>query len=196
MNTADSSKRGGKATTLVSMIRGINVAGHKPIKMAELVKLYQDLGFENPRSYLQSGNVVFETRGARGRDLAGAIERGILRAFEMDVSVALKSAAQMSAAFAGNPLASRPGVDPKFLYATFLIRPDPGASLDAVTLPLGKGEVAVHLGDVVYLYCPNGFGDTRINNTFFERKLRVRATTRNWNTVTALERMARGAPLA
>jgi uncharacterized protein (DUF1697 family) len=48
------------------------------------------------------------------------------------------------------------------------------------------------LGDTVYVYCPLGYGTTKINNTFFERKLGMGATTRNWQTVTALERMARG----
>jgi len=179
-------------TTFVSMIRGINVAGHKPVRMDRLVGLYGDMGFERPRTYLQSGNVVFESKGGARSDHAGAIERRILRDLGLEVSVAVRTSAEMTGALAANPLARRPGVNPRFLLATFLIRHEGPASLDAIALPLVSGEEAVLVGSVVYVYCPFGYGRTKINNTFFERALRARATTRNWQTVTALERMARG----
>jgi uncharacterized protein (DUF1697 family) len=178
-------------STLISMIRGINVGGNRPIKMERLKELYRALGFADPRSYLQSGNLVCEVAASKARGHGEAVERRILRDCGFEVSVAVRSSKEMSAALAGNPLARRASVDPKFLHATFLIRPGDGASLGGVSLPLGAGEDAVLVGDIVYLYCPNGYGNTKINNTFFERKLGLRATTRNWQTVTALEKMAR-----
>ena len=182
--------------TFVSMIRGVNVAGHRPVRMARLVELCEGLGFSNPRTYLQSGNVVFESRRASNRGIGEALERGILRECGLEVSVAVRTSREMTATVAANPLASRPGVDPRFLHATFLVGQDGRASLAGIELPLARGEEAVLAGSVVYLYCPHGYGVTRINNAFFERKLGARATTRNWHTVTALERMARGAPAA
>jgi uncharacterized protein (DUF1697 family) len=104
----------------------------------------------------------------------------------------VRTSAELAAALRDNPLARRPAADPKFLHATFLVRHGAKSSLDGVELPLAKGEAAVMLGDTVYLYCPLGYGSTKINNTFFERKLGLGATTRNWQTVTALERMAKG----
>lgn len=178
--------------SFVSLIRGINVAGRRPVRMERLAALYLGLGFANPRAYLQSGNVVFEAAGRSGRAHAAAIERAILRDLGLGVSVAVLGAREMSAVLAANPLAGRPGLDPAFLHATFLVRDGGPASLDAIALPLAPGERAVLAGDVVYLYCPNGYGGTKINNGFFERKLGARATTRNWRTVTALEAMARG----
>jgi len=180
--------------TFVSLIRGINVAGHRPVKMARLVELCEGLGYSNPRTYLQSGNVVFKSGRGPNRAVGDALERLILRECGLEVSVAVRTSREMTAALAANPLASRPGVDTRFLHATFLVGQDGRASLDGVALPLARGEEAVLVGIVVYVYCPNGYGVTKINNTFFERKLGARATTRNWNTVTALERMARGGP--
>jgi uncharacterized protein (DUF1697 family) len=179
-------------TTLVSMIRGINVGGSRPLKMDRLRALHEGLGFRNVRSYLQSGNVVFDAAIADVDRHGEALERRILRDCGYEVAVGVRTAGAMTAALAGNPFLSRKGVDPKFLHATFLVRPGGSPSLEGVALPLAKGEGAVLVGDIVYVYCPLGYGNTRINNTFFERKLSASATTRNWQTVTALEAMARG----
>ena len=178
--------------TLVSMIRGINVGGSRPLKMDRLRGVHEDLGFRGVRTYLQSGNAVFGAAGADADRHGDAIERRIKRDFGYDVAVAVLSSEAMSSALASNPLLGRAKVDPKFLHATFLVRPGAARLLAGVDLPLAKGEEAVLVGDIVYVYCPTGYGVTKINNTFFERKLSARATTRNWQTVTALERMARG----
>jgi uncharacterized protein (DUF1697 family) len=180
--------------TLVSMVRGINVGGSRPLRMEALRAIHEALGFRAVRTYVQSGNAVFEARSADADAHAAAIERRILRDCGFEVSVAVRTSADMTAALRSNPFLARPGVDPKFLHATFLARQGGRHSLDGVTLPLSKGEAAALLGDIVYVYCPFGYGNTKINNTFFERKLSASATTRNWNTVTALERMARGEP--
>jgi uncharacterized protein (DUF1697 family) len=180
-------------TTLVSMIRGINVGGSRPLKMDRLRGIHEGLGFRNVRTYLQSGNVVFEAASPDADRHGEAIERRIMRDCGYEVAVAVRTSGAMTAALASNPLLGRAGVDPKFLHATFLVRPEGRPSLGGIDLPLAKGEDAVLLGDVVYVYCPLGYGNTKINNTFFERKLSARATTRNWQTVGALERMARGA---
>ncbi len=178
--------------TLVSMIRGINVGGHKPLRMDRLLGIHEALGFRRARTYLQSGNAVFEAGSGDADRHAAALERRILRDCGFEVAVCVRTSAEMTAALRDNPLAGRPGTDPKFLHATFLVRHGAGVSLDGIDLPLAKGEAAVVLGDTVYVYCPLGYGVTKINNTFFERKLAVGATTRNWQTVAALERMARG----
>jgi uncharacterized protein (DUF1697 family) len=180
--------------TLVSMIRGINVGGHRPLKMDRLRGIHEDLGFKNVRTYLQSGNAVFEAAGPDADSHAIALERRILRDCGFEVAVAVRSSREMTAALRKNPLAGRPSIDPRFLHATFLVRHPVKTSLDGVELPLAKGEAAVLVGGVVYLYCPLGYGNTKINNTFFERRLSAGATTRNWQTVTVLEGMARGAP--
>jgi uncharacterized protein (DUF1697 family) len=178
--------------TLVSMVRGINVGGSRPLKMDKLRTLHEDLGFRNVRTYLQSGNVVFEAANSDTARHGEAIQRRILRDCGYEVAVAVKTSREMTAALAGNPLLGRANLDPKRFYATFLVRPEGKLSLGGADLPLAKGEQAILLGEVVYLYCTIGYGNTKIHNNFFEKRLSARATTRNWQTVTALEKMARG----
>ncbi len=180
--------------TFVSMIRGINVAGSRPLKMDRLRAIHEALGLREVRTYLQSGNVVFKAPGADGDRHGAAIERRILRDCGYEVAAAVRTAGAMSAVVGANPFLRRPKVDPRFLHATFLVRSAGAPSLEGIELPLAPGEGAVLDGDVVYVYCPLGYGVTKINNAFFERKLSTRATTRNWQTVTALEKMARGEP--
>jgi uncharacterized protein (DUF1697 family) len=178
--------------TLVSMVRGINVGGNRPLRMEKLRAIHEALGFRNVRTYLQSGNVVFEAAKADADRHGEALEKRILRDCGLEVAVGVRTSAQMTAALEGNPFVGRPSIDPKFLHATFLVRSSGKGSLEGVSMPFAKGEAALLLGDIVYVYCPSGYGNSKINNTFFERKLSERATTRNWQTVTALERMARG----
>lgn len=180
--------------TLVSMIRGINVGGNRPLKMDRLRGLHEDLGFRDVRTYLQSGNVVFEAGSADAGAHGLAIEAAILRHCGYGVAVAVRTAKAMSAVLAGNPLLRLRSVDEKFLHATFLVRPESPCSLEGLELPLARGERAHLAGETLYLYCPIGYGNTKLSNTFFERKLGVAATTRNWLTVTALDKMARGGP--
>lgn len=179
-------------TTFISMIRGINVGGHGTVRMGRLVGIYEGLGLANPRAYLQSGNVVYESRRAPGPGHAAAIEGGIKEKCGLEVSVAVLTAREMTRVLEANPIAGRPGVDPRFLLATFVMGGGGPVSLEGLELPLRPGEEAVAAGRVVYLYCPHGYGTSRITNSFFERRLRARATTRNWRTVTALEGMGRG----
>jgi uncharacterized protein (DUF1697 family) len=178
--------------TLISMVRGINVGGNRPLRMEKLRGIHEALGYRNVRTYLQSGNAVFEARSPDSARQAAALEARILRDCGFEVAVAVRTSAQMTAALAANPLLARPSIDSKFLHATFLVRQGGTPSLEGVVMPLAKGEAAVMVGDTVYLYCPLGYGNTKINNSFFERKLSASATTRNWQTVTALEKMARG----
>lgn len=167
------------------MIRGVNVAGRRPVGMARLRELYASLGLREPRSYLQSGNLVFGCAASSAGALGGRIEKAILGELGLEVSVLVKSAAQMEAVVRGNPLAGRRGVDGQFLHATFL-----SAKAKAVPLPLGPGELGEFAGDVVYLYCPNGYSNSKMQNAWFERTQGCRATTRNWRTVSALAAMA------
>jgi uncharacterized protein (DUF1697 family) len=159
--------------------------------MERLRALAADIGLLEPRTYLQSGNLVFESRSADPAGHARALERELGRRCGVQATVLVRSSGALRLAVAGNPLAGRPGTDPRFLHATFLSGTAGQGGL-APPLPLGPGEEAVALGDTVYLYLPNGYGGTRMNNAFLERRLGLPATTRNWRTVCALERMAAG----
>jgi uncharacterized protein (DUF1697 family) len=180
---------------LVTLLRGVNVSGARPLKMATLAMIYEKLGFRDVRTYLQSGNAVCRVPMGSPARHASAIERALLKECGFDVPVAALTGEALGAVVASNPLLRSRSADPAFLHVTFLIGPAAQPVLDRDGLPLGPGEDAVQAGNVVYVYCPNGYGITKINNACFERRLKVRATTRSWRTVLALRQMALGAPL-
>jgi uncharacterized protein (DUF1697 family) len=174
----------------VALLRGINLGAHKRISMEDLRELFRALGTEEVRTYLQSGNVVFRSNGTPS-ELVRAIEKGINRSLGLEVTVLVRTRRQLAKVVRANPfLASK--VDPAKLHVTFFAdAPD----ADRVRA-LGEKRVApdeFHLvGSEIYLYCPKGYGRTKVSNTFLEKQLSVAATTRNWKTVTALAEMAKG----
>jgi uncharacterized protein (DUF1697 family) len=174
----------------VAMLRGVNVGG-KTIKMAALARLFSDLGYGDVVTYIQSGNVVFTSPSRRADALARAIEARITRDLGIDVRVLLRSRAELERVQHANPLL-RAGADPSKLHVTFLTTKPAAALVRAAgALDFGADEFRV-VGREVYVHCPNGYGRTKINNTFFEQKLHVVATTRNWNTVNKLLDLAAG----
>ena len=174
----------------VALLRAVNVSGQNRVPMAELRALLEGLGLRAVRTYLQSGNVVFEAEGDDAAVQAGAVRRVIGDAFGIDVSVIALSAAELAGVAAGNPFLA--DADEKVLHVTFLERPVDAAAFGGLKLPAAPGEAAALAasGGLVYLHLPHGYGRTKLNNAWFERALRVRATTRNWRTVQALTALA------
>ncbi|MEZ4767757.1 MAG: DUF1697 domain-containing protein [Caldilineales bacterium] len=176
--------------TWIAMLRGINVSGQKKIKMADLRAMFEAADFSNVQSYVQSGNVVFDAGSQDAATLTVAIEAAIIAAFGFEVSVFLRDADDFRRIIEGNPFLARGNVDPKRLYVTFLNSVPSEGLVNSTEVPAGSADEFAVLGDAVYLHCPDGYGTTRLSNTFFERKLAMPATTRNWNTVNALAEMA------
>jgi uncharacterized protein (DUF1697 family) len=187
---AKGSKGSAREQRWVALLRGINLGARKKIPMAGLRELFTDLGAEDVSTYVQSGNVVFRRAGSRG-DLVSAIEAEIRSRFGHDVSVLLRTKAELAKVVAGNPFADRQA-DPTKLHVTFLAeRPARGrvAALSAARFGSDEFEVA---GDAVYLHLPDSYHGSKLSNAFFEKELGVIATTRNWRTVTALAELAVG----
>ena len=176
-------------TTYLALLRGINVSGKKPVPMAKLKETFAGLGFAGIRTYLQSGNVVFQTKKTPHAQLAEEIEAAISRDFGHEVSVLVLTAEQLSAVASNNPLWPKSGGEESHFHATFLFDPVSKAAFDALKLPAADGERAILAKGAILLHCPHGYGRTKLNNTWFERALKVRATTRNWRTVRALREL-------
>jgi uncharacterized protein (DUF1697 family) len=181
------SKQPMKQPRYISLLRGINLLGHKKIAMAELRALYESLGFKEAKTYIQSGNVIFSAPETDIAALVHKIEKKIKLRLGYDVSVIIRTAEEIRKIVEKNPFA---GKEASKLHLTFLAEsPDsfPAAEVDKVR---DKAERYVHSGREIYLFLPNGYGRTKLNNNFFERKLKVTATTRSWRTVIALAEMA------
>jgi uncharacterized protein (DUF1697 family) len=176
--------------TYISILRGINVGGARKLKMDELSGLYSSLGFTHIRTYIQSGNVLFRSEPASCRDLAAKIAAKIAETFSFTVPVMVLEVEELQKVVENNPFAGDPTRDESFLHVTFLSdvpAPENRASLDDVHFP---GEEFALLGKWVYLFCPKGYGNTKLNNGFFEKRLKVDATTRNWKTTLELLKLS------
>jgi uncharacterized protein (DUF1697 family) len=176
----------------VALLRGINVSGHRQIAMADLQRSLQAAGLRDVRTYLQSGNAVFEADEDDPEVVAAAIHTRIAADFGHQVEVLVLPCATVARVASSNPFASSPDADERWLHATFLLRPASEAAFAELQLPAGQGELAVLADGVVFLHLPNGYGRTKLNNAYFERALGTPATTRNWRTVMALAVLCAG----
>lgn len=173
--------------TYITMLRGINVSGQKQVRMAELKSLYESIGFADVETYVQSGNVVFESEEQDVKKLANSIETRIERTFGFSVPVLVRSADDFRRILESHPFKNE---EPVRVLVTFLYeRPDP-SKLEALRRYEDKVDRFAIGGQEIFLFCPGGYGRTKLSNTFFERKLGVIATTRNWKTVNRLYEMA------
>ena len=175
-------------TRYVALLRGINVGGHRPVPMDALRDVVTSLGHADVATYIQSGNVVFGSRGREARTLADELELAILGAFGFGVDVVVRSGDELAAIVAGNPFLDEVA-DTKALHVAFGREPiEDGRPIDRTFEP---DAVSVGSG-VIYLHAPGGFGRTKLTDAFLRRLAGSSVTTRNWNTVTKLAELAGG----
>jgi uncharacterized protein (DUF1697 family) len=180
--------------TYIALLRGINVGGHKLIKMDQLRKSFEALGWDDVRTYVQSGNVVFHAPKQPPERLSKKAEEKILRDFGFSVPVVIRSSVEIGKTIQANPFLKEKGIEVSRLAVAFLAQTPEKAALNALeALALTtRPDQFRHSGKDVYLYLPNGFGNSKLANGL-ERVLSVATTARNWNTVNKLYAMSVGA---
>ena len=177
-------------TTYVSILRGINVSGHKKILMADLRGLYEKLGFKNVQSYIQSGNVVFDYAGDQSKHaIAGMIENSIEKEYKFQVPVLVKQVNDLINTIKNNPFTEEAGVDPSRVAVTFLESQPTSENLKKLVGVDYPPDRFIIDGENIYIHCPESYGNSKLSNNFFESKLKVRATSRNWKTINKLVEM-------
>jgi uncharacterized protein (DUF1697 family) len=178
--------------TFVSILRGINVSGQKKILMVDLKALYMKLGFEDVQTYIQSGNVVFVYDGDKGNlAIAEMIEHAIEKEFKFQVPVLVKTSDDLLSTINNNPFSGKVDVDPSRVSVTFLESQPTSENLIKLKGVDHHPDRFVIDGMNIYIYCPISYGNSKLSNNFFENKLKVRATTRNWKTINKLLEMCR-----
>jgi uncharacterized protein (DUF1697 family) len=172
----------------VALFRGVNVGGRARVSMQDLRELFGSLGHSDLATYVQSGNVVFRSKKSDTSQMRRAIEDKVREDLGLDVTVLLRSAAELRGVLGSNPLVGLTD-DDRLLHVTFLAsEPDPLKVPNLDEVQAGDDLLSVS-GSEVYLYCPGGYSETKLNNTFIEKRLGVPATTRNWRTVNKLAEM-------
>ena len=173
----------------VALLRAVNVSGQNKVPMAELRAQLSHAGYQDVTTYVQSGNVVLRATATPEPKLVGDLEREIRRSFGLTITVLVRTKDQLGEIRSANPLLKR-GAETGSLYVTFLAtKPTAARVRDLATKAAGPDEAIVRNREI-FLCCPDGYGRTKLNNAFFERQLGVKATTRNWKTLTKLFELA------
>ncbi|NNC70764.1 MAG: DUF1697 domain-containing protein [Flavobacteriaceae bacterium] len=177
--------------TYICLLRGINVSGQKKIKMAELKVLFEGLGFKDVITYIQSGNIIFKSEEKDARVLENLIHQMLLNDFGFDITVIVITPKEIQYAATNNPFEQDKTKDPKKFYVVFLQeRPQPAKSENLARYNYSPEEYSL-VGRLVFFYAANGAGKAKMTNNFFESKLKVKASSRNWRTVHKLVELSK-----
>jgi uncharacterized protein (DUF1697 family) len=175
---------------LISMLRGVNVGSHNRIKMDALRALYESLMFADPRTYLQSGNVIFRTKEKNFAALAKKIQSAVEREFGCRTEVILRTTDELKRTIAGNPFAASRQLEPSKILVTFLAT-EPGPEANSALMALKDYPEELHLkGRELYIYFPNGAGRSKLPWSNLEKLFQTKGTARNWNSVTQMLEIA------
>ena len=173
---------------LVALLRGINVSGQKKIVMADLRQSLEKEGYENVRTYIQSGNIVFESEESNPVSLAQKIEKIIQNDFGFEVPTLVISQESIRKIPDSNPFL-KPGQETKALYVGFMYEePDERHVQALYEAPTQPDEFSLAY-PFVFMKFSDGIGKSKMDNNFFERKLKIKMTSRNWNTILKLSDM-------
>lgn len=173
----------------VALLRGINLAGHKLVRMERLRESFVALGFGQVQTYIQSGNVVFKAGRTSPAALSRKIGDCIVKEFGFSSPVVVRTREEMQRAIADNPYLKEPGIDPTRLHVIFLPEVPEPAVLKELAGLTRKPDRSQCLGKEIYLHLPNGFAKSSLTNNPIERRLLKGATTRNWKTVNMIHQM-------
>jgi uncharacterized protein (DUF1697 family) len=178
-------------TTYIALLRGINVGGHRLIKMADLKALYEAMGFGAVQTYIQSGNVVFQADEAE-QPLRQRLEQRIAETFGFPVTVTLRTHGALARVIADCPFAPDALAEGENLYVALLAEAPASSSIERLLASkTTEPDEFRLLGQEVYLLYRQNMRQTQLTNGFLESKLGVSATTRNWRTLTNLATMSK-----
>jgi uncharacterized protein (DUF1697 family) len=170
--------------TLVALLRGINLGGKNKVPMADLKVQLAELGLEDVVTYIQSGNAVFRSPVAKTR-VAADIAKRVATAYGLDVKVIVRTPAELGRIAKANPYL--PGEkDVSKLHVIYLDRAPKAADKAKLDPDRSPPDEFTVRGREIYLHLPNGLGRSKLTIDYFERRLGVAATARNWNTLLKL----------
>lgn len=173
--------------TYIALLRGINVSGQKKIKMDELRKTLENIGLNDVATYIQSGNIVFNSEAIKIDELQSKIHQAILKDFGFEVPTLVVTGDEVTRILNANPFADE--TEKSRLYFVLLKQPPKQEMVDGLNEQNFPNEDFHITPTCVYLCCKKGYGNAKLNNNLIERKLKVGATTRNLKTMQKLVEM-------
>ena len=167
----------------IALLKGINVGGHKKVPMAELRELLTKTGFIDVRTYIQSGNVFFQSSEEIVLKIEEQIKEAILSYFGFEVSVLIRTRSDLQRIFDACPFTEEKKIKS---YFTMLHDTPEEELVKIASEKVYEGEEYKIIKDCIYFFCKKGYGQAKFNMNFFERKLKTTGTARNYNTMAKL----------
>jgi uncharacterized protein (DUF1697 family) len=176
--------------TYIALLRGINVSGQKKIIMAELREHLKQLSFSDIQTYIQSGNIIFKFKKTSPSKLETMISGLLKKVYDFEVPCIIRSKKEIENIISNNPFKEQAAENLKSLYFVLLKSPPKKEQLKALESIDYPNEYFEFSKNLVYLYLPNGAVRAKLSNNFFEKKLDVKASTRNLRTLKKLIELA------
>jgi len=170
----------------IVLLRGINVGGHKKVPMAELRELLVKIGFQQVKTYIQSGNIILQSLESKS-EIELKIKEAIESHFGFDVPILVRTRAGLKRIFDGCPFSEE---KKETSYFVVLSEIPNSQSVDEVMKITHDNEVFSIIDDCIYFYSSIGYGNSKFNMKSFEKKLNVNATSRNFKTMVKLIAMS------
>lgn len=171
--------------THLALLRGINVSGHNMMKMEALKAMLENIGFQNIRTYLQSGNVFVDSEEEASK-VGFMIKQEIFKVFGHEVPVIVITKEDLELCFKNSPYLKEKDLDTKKLYVAFVSTILKSENINDLKISQFKPDEASIDGNRIFIKYAVGAGKTRLEGKYIEKKLNVIVTMRNWNTVTNL----------
>ena len=176
--------------TYIALLRGINVSGHKIIKMELLREVLLNNGLHNVSTYMQSGNILFESANENAASLEHEIAQMIFKQFGFDVAVRITTLVELQQILNENPFVKENLENPTQPYVAFLSDVPTNTNLQSLQAVRFGKDLLISKNKVLYLWYADSPGNTKLTNTIIEGKLKLKATTRNWKTMLQLTTLA------
>ena len=177
--------------TYIALLRGINVSGQKMIKMADLKSLLEKQSFSNIQTYLQSGNVVLESNLEDKHEISSIIQSAINQSYGFDVPTLVLTTTELEMIVHHPPFLQQDELNPAYFHVTFLGSHPKDIDEEVISAKRSATEQISFSPQAIYLYCPDGYGKTKLHNGFLEKQTKVIATTRNWKTCLQLMKLSK-----
>jgi uncharacterized protein (DUF1697 family) len=171
------------ASTHVALLRGVNVGGKNCVPMKELADIFVKAGCADVRTYIQSGNVLFRATRTIAKSLPPRITEQIAKRFGCQIPVVLRTAEQLATAVRNNPFRKVPQ---EALHVYFLAGLPDASRVAQLDPERSKPDAFLVHGREIYLHLPNGIGRSKLTNAYFDSKLAITSTARNWRTTLKL----------
>jgi uncharacterized protein (DUF1697 family) len=181
----------GTTSTVIALLRAVNVGGRKPVPMSDLRGWLEELGFSDVRSVLQSGNVVFRSDAVVGTDIERFLEAEAAKRLQLHTDFFARTVPEWKRIVESNPFGEEAERDPGHLLILFLKDVPDSANVEALQASISGPEIVRFDGRNAYAVYPAGIGQSRLTTAAIEKKLGMRCTGRNWNTVRKLFAIAR-----